>query len=147
MTKSTATHNELSDPFLIGLNARIVYFSSSSPSIAIPTSCSEILNNLLVLEKGLFKNDHFRPLFRYFRLFYAVHSKQMFNLNFADDWIRAAGLWCWKLLLYQLSHCPRKGQILAQRSFLSNANNCWPLMTLSMADVHKTSLPNRIIPV
>ena len=28
----------------------------------------------------------------------------MFNKNFADDWIRTADLWCWKQLLYQLSH-------------------------------------------
>ena len=32
----------------------------------------------------------------------------MSNLNFADDWIRTAGLWCGKQMLYQLSHnhCP-----------------------------------------
>ena len=28
----------------------------------------------------------------------------MFNINFADDWIRTADLWCRKQLLYQLSH-------------------------------------------
>ena len=28
----------------------------------------------------------------------------MFNMNFADDWIRTADLWYWKQPLYQLSH-------------------------------------------
>ena len=28
----------------------------------------------------------------------------MFNINFADDWIRTADLWYWKQPLYQLSH-------------------------------------------
>ena len=28
----------------------------------------------------------------------------MFNINFADDWIRTTDLWNWKRLLYQLSH-------------------------------------------
>ena len=28
----------------------------------------------------------------------------MFNINFADDWIRAVDLWYWKRMLYQLSH-------------------------------------------
>ena len=32
----------------------------------------------------------------------------MFNVNFADDWIRTMDIWCWKQPLYQLSHnhCP-----------------------------------------
>ena len=32
----------------------------------------------------------------------------MFNINFANDWIQTAGLWCWKQTLWQLSynHCP-----------------------------------------
>ena len=32
----------------------------------------------------------------------------MLNVKFANDWIRTADLWCWKRLLYQLSHhhCP-----------------------------------------
>ena len=32
-----------------------------------------------------------------------VESKQMFNINFADDWIQTADLWFWKQPLYQLS--------------------------------------------
>ena len=28
----------------------------------------------------------------------------MFNINFANDWIRTAYLWYWKRPLYQLSH-------------------------------------------
>ena len=28
----------------------------------------------------------------------------MFNINFANDWIRTADLWSWKQPLYQLSH-------------------------------------------
>ena len=35
---------------------------------------------------------------------YTGDSKQMFNIIFADDWIRTADLWYWKQLLYQLSH-------------------------------------------
>ena len=27
----------------------------------------------------------------------------MFNINFADDWIRTTDMWCWKLPLYQLA--------------------------------------------
>ena len=32
----------------------------------------------------------------------------MFNIKFANDWIRTTDLWCWKQQLYQLSHnhCP-----------------------------------------
>ena len=44
-----------------------------------------------------FKLDHFRPLFLYFRLSNSVDRKQMFNKNFADDWIRTADLWYCKL--------------------------------------------------
>ena len=29
-----------------------------------------------------------------FRLFNTVDSKQTFNINLADDWIRTADLWC-----------------------------------------------------
>ena len=51
---------------------------------------------------------HSRPLFLYFRLVNTVDSKQMFNLNLADDLIRTAVHRYWKRLLYQLSHnhCP-----------------------------------------
>ena len=42
--------------------------------------------------------------FLYFRLFNTVDSKQMFKLNFADDWILTADLWYCKWPLYQLSH-------------------------------------------
>ena len=31
-------------------------------------------------------------------------NKQMFNVNFADDWSRTEDLWYWKRPLYQLSH-------------------------------------------
>ena len=49
---------------------------------------------------GFFKKKvgHSQPLFIYFSLFNTVDSKQMFNINFADD------LWYWKRPLYQLSH-------------------------------------------
>ena len=33
-------------------------------------------------------------LFLYFRLFNSVESKQMFNINYANDWIRTMDLWC-----------------------------------------------------
>ena len=54
----------------------------------------------------LLKVGHSRPLFIYFCLFNTVDSKQVniFNINFADDWIWTADLWYWKQPLYQLSH-------------------------------------------
>ena len=42
----------------------------------------------------------------------SVESKQMFDIKFANDWIRTADLWCQKRMLYQLSYNhrpPRKG--------------------------------------
>ena len=55
------------------------------------------------------KNGPFpASFFLYFRLFNIVDRKQMFNLIFADGWIRTVDLWYRKQLLYQLSHnhCP-----------------------------------------
>ena len=51
---------------------------------------------------------HSRPLFRYFRIFDSVDSKQMFNIKFARELIRTVDLWCQKQPLYQLghNHCP-----------------------------------------
>ena len=48
--------------------------------------------------------------FLYFRLFKIVYNKQMFDINFANDWIWTADLWCWNWPLYRLSHnhCPWK---------------------------------------
>ena len=34
------------------------------------------------------KISHSRPLFLYFCLFNAVDSKQMFNINFPNDWLQ-----------------------------------------------------------
>ena len=50
--------------------------------------------------------------FFFFRLFNTVDSKQMFNINFADDWIRSADLWYWKRPLYQLSHTTAQVSII-----------------------------------
>ena len=47
---------------------------------------------------------HSRPLFLYFRFFNTVDCKQMFNINFADDWIQTAHLGYCKQPLYQVSH-------------------------------------------
>ena len=44
------------------------------------------------------------PFFLHFRLFRTFESKWMFNINFADCWIRTEDLWLWKRPLYQLSH-------------------------------------------
>ena len=46
---------------------------------------------------------HFGPLFHFLSFQYT-----MFNKNLADNWIQTADLWCWKQLLYHLSHnhCP-----------------------------------------
>ena len=33
-----------------------------------------------------------------------VDSKQIFSINFADDWVQTADIWCWNQLLCQLSH-------------------------------------------
>ena len=62
--------------------------------------------SILLNKKGIFfiKMGHSRPLFLYLRLFNTVESKQMFILNFADDWIRTEDLWYFKCPLYQLSH-------------------------------------------
>ena len=53
-----------------------------------------------------------RPLLIYFRRYNTVDRKQLivFNINFANDWIRTTDLWSLKQLLYQLSHnhCPNK---------------------------------------
>ena len=60
---------------------------------------------ILVWPLNLFFMGLSRPLFLLFSSF--LFSK-MFNMNFADDWIRTVDLWNWKRLLYQLSHnhCP-----------------------------------------
>ena len=50
---------------------------------------------------AFFKMGHSRPLFLYFHLFNTVDSKQIFNMNFADDWIRTADHWYCKRPLYQ----------------------------------------------
>ena len=51
---------------------------------------------------------HSRPIFLYFRLFYSWQYTNVLYKSFDDDWIRTADFWCWKRLLYQLSHnhCP-----------------------------------------
>ena len=51
-----------------------------------------------------FLNGHSRPLFLHFCLFNAVDSKQMFNINFANDWIWTSDLWYLWQPLSQLSH-------------------------------------------
>ena len=48
-------------------------------------STNNFLNKTI---KHVFKVVHSRPLLFYFRIFNTVDSKQMFNLNFADDWIQ-----------------------------------------------------------
>ena len=62
--------------------------------------CSQYVVKLL----NLIKMGHSRPLFLYVHLFNTVDSKQMFTINFADDWTRTVDLWYCKLLLYQLGH-------------------------------------------
>ena len=47
---------------------------------------------------------HSTPLFFTFVLINTVDIKQMFFIKVTNDWIRATDLWCWKQLLYQLSH-------------------------------------------
>ena len=64
------------------------------------TSLWQIYDGLFLF----FKMGRSRPLFLYFRLFNAVESKQMFNMNFINDWIRTADVWYQKRLLFQLSH-------------------------------------------
>ena len=51
------------------------------------------------------KMSHSLPLYLYFFcLFNRADSKQMFNLNFAGDWIRTSDLWYQKRLYCQPSH-------------------------------------------
>ena len=52
---------------------------------------------------NLFNNGSFPASFSIFRLFNAFDSKQMLNINFADDWIWTTDLCIWKQPLY---HCP-----------------------------------------
>ena len=40
----------------------------------------------------------------------------MFNINFADDWIRTADLWYWKQLFYQLSQIGIIKQLTAMQT-------------------------------
>ena len=58
--------------------------------------------------KIFFYMGHPRTLFSLFSFFQYSWQLIMFNINFVDDWIRTAGLWYQKWLLYQLSHnhCP-----------------------------------------
>ena len=58
-------------------------------------------DNVFEMSQFFLKMGHSRPLFC---LFNTVDSKQMFNINFANDWIQTADLWYQKQLLYQLSH-------------------------------------------
>ena len=51
------------------------------------------------------KEGHSRPLFIYFVFsIQLIINKQMFNINFANDWSWTADLWYRKQPLYQLSH-------------------------------------------
>ena len=59
---------------------------------------------------------HSRPIFLKFCLFNTFNRKQMFNINFADDWIRTADLWYWKQLLYQLSQIGIIKQLTAMQT-------------------------------
>ena len=52
----------------------------------------------------LLKMDHSGHLFLYFRLFNSVDSKQMFNINNADDWIQTSDLWYRKWRFSQVSN-------------------------------------------
>ena len=49
-----------------------------------------------------------RPLLIYFRRYNTVDRKQLivFNINFANDWIRTTDLWYRTQPLYHLSHNP-----------------------------------------
>ena len=65
--------------------------------------------NVYVLGCFFFKKEgHSRPLLIYFLLFNTVDNeledKQMFNINFADDWSQTEVLWYRNQPLYQLSH-------------------------------------------
>ena len=61
----------------------------------------------------------------------------MFNINFANDWIRTADLWCRKRPLYQLSHnhCPRATttalQLNVVRIVFLFIYHFWPLVFTS----------------
>ena len=75
------------------MSTQIVYFKWR-----LPKSISKCINEWRTVDNLFFKKGLSRLLFLLFRLFNAVDSKQMFSLNFADDWIRTA-----KRTLYQLS--------------------------------------------
>ena len=50
------------------------------------------------------KIGHSRLLFSLYLSYQYSSQQTMFNIKFADDWMRYADLWCWKRLFYQLSH-------------------------------------------
>ena len=89
----------------------------------------------------LFLKWSFRPRFHYFSSFQYSWQQALFNINFADDWIRTADLWCQKWLLYQLSH-NHYLSIFVFNTFLflhANVSFCWvncpfliPLMSSCM---------------
>ena len=90
-----------------------IYCPISSVQISPNDVTSKIVMKIVTTNKSeINKLETFlksRPLFLYFRLFNTVgDSKKMFNVNFAEVWIRTADLWCRKLPLYQLrhNHCP-----------------------------------------
>ena len=71
-----------------------------------------------VILTRIFLMRHSQPLFLSFCLFHTIESTQMFNINFADDWIRTLDLWYRKRPLCQLSHnhCPSTGNMLTSNT-------------------------------
>ena len=76
-----------------------------------------------IVNSVYFLMGHSLSLFHYFRLFNTVGSKQMFNINFADDWIWTMDLWFQKRLLYQLSH--NHCHILVRRLKIEETFRVW----------------------
>ena len=86
---------------------------------------------------------HSRPLFLYFHLLNTFDSKLMFNINFANDWIRTPVLLHWKRPLYQQPHpLPNElGQfilppwIISISSFVRCSTSNWRFIDTSSRDV------------
>jgi len=82
--------------------------------LALFMGCGEVERHLEMTQPKK-KNGPFPAPFFFIFVFSIQLTVTLFNINFADGWIRAAELWCCKRPLYQLSHnhCPSFKVLLA----------------------------------
>ena len=75
---------------------------------------------------------HSRPIFLYFRFFNTFHSKQIYNLNFSNDWIRMGDIWYKRWPLCQLRHnqCPKLLLVLLIRILVTKGFARWSFIAM-----------------